>query len=138
MEPQHITFDPDILQHVEKTYRSRLSEDAGDTTARTYLAWCLFMQALHEAGKENALMTLLPHDLPCAPVRLKSDVQQILKECLHQAFTVKQLSRRPQDRLEAETLETLIRLAGEGETVAEAEGETGRILSDLMHAILTG
>jgi hypothetical protein len=136
-------FDPDALQRLERRYRRHLAKKPEDMGARINLAWCLFMQALHQAGRESILRTAREVDEGADSQRggrlsavLNADALQLLKACLQQMHTVQQLSLQARDRVDVEKLQALIRLSGGERAVAEAEQETLRALVTLAYEIL--
>jgi hypothetical protein len=143
MNLQRKTFDISTLKRVEEIYRKRLVEEPGDMVARLSLAWCLFMQALHQAGQESLLAALaeagkgqeMPLDEQASPAP-DHDSSELLTECLKQTITVMQLSPNPQDRTDVERIQALVRLSGEEEALSEAEEEAARILGEMSRAIL--
>lgn len=131
-------IDISALKRVEEVYRSRLQQEPGDLTARTGLAWCLFSQALHQAGKESVLDRLAPESSGDEAARAAADpdARRVLKECLRQTVAVLQLSRTPAEQEEAERLQDLIRASAGDEAVSEVEQEASRMLAELAQAVL--
>ena len=102
--------------------------------ARLELAWCLLAQALYQAGRETAATAGLPHssdgggpdcaDAACARNVFPDDAcpgraEALLRECLHQAATVAQLSSHLEDAHSAKLLQSLVCLSG-GESAQAA------------------
>ncbi len=137
MRSDREVFETDALLRVEQVYRRRLQADPSDLPARTGLAWCLFMQALHQAGQERVLAALSPESEPraaAAPAgKLASD---LLRDCLKQAMTVMQLSGDPVQQSEVGRLATLVRLSGGEEAVTAAEHEAAAVLAEVTRAVL--
>jgi hypothetical protein len=136
-------FDPDVLKRLERSYRRHLAKKPEDMGARINLAWCLFMQALHQAGQESILRIFREVDTGTDSQRgnrirtdLDTDALQLLKECLQQMHTVQQLSLHARERVDVEKLQALIRLSGGERAVVEAEKETLRALIKLAQEIL--
>jgi hypothetical protein len=114
-----------------------------DMGARVGLAWCLFMQALHQAGRENLLTALVTkeeeREEPVSAILqsvLNTESLDLLKGCLQQAITVRQLSPREEERREVEKLQELAKLAGAEQEVREAEVEGLKILMELTQAVI--
>ena len=139
-------FKVDALWRVERMYRKRLTDEPGDMVARTSLAWCLFLQALHRAGEEDALVTLEGMMLPPTTLDAGGDpvpgedaeraAGHLLEECLRQAVTVLQLSPDPRDHVDVERLQALIRLSGGEAAIAESEEQSRRILVQLTREMM--
>ena len=135
----------EVMRRLEKLYLKRLDEEPADMDARVGLAWCLFAQALYRAGQESSLPGMaavgdgssLQADSPALILSEKS-ARLLLKDCLRHALTVEQLSPSPQDQLEVEKLQALVKLAGAGYLVLEAEDESDRILAEITREILYG
>src|SRR5688572_7910021 len=99
-EPGVIQTEP--LAQAEAVYRRRLTNEPDDMAARVNLAWCLFMQALHEAGRESAMA----NGLQSGGTSMNSDPRDghrvspshaVLLECLRQTNMVAHLSQSDQD-----------------------------------------
>lgn len=135
-------FEIDSLKRVEQVYRQRLTDDPADMRARTGLAWCLFMQALYQAGQERVLAALAEDGT--APEALEeqfqavpdTDSRDLLRDALRQTIAVSQLSGDPAAQSEVERLQDLVRLSGESQALSEAEEEASRILTEITRAIL--
>lgn len=131
----------DALWRVERIYRKQLVEEPGNTVARVSLAWCLFMQALHRAGQESAVNSILelalPADQPTGEGQATDrDSAVLLQDCLRQALAVLQLSPDPRDRLDVERLQALVKLSGGAEILADAEEQAHRILTQLTREMM--
>ncbi|MCC2669055.1 MAG: hypothetical protein K0Q72_1526 [Armatimonadetes bacterium] len=141
-------FNVDALWRVERMYRQRLTDEPGDMVARVSLAWCLFLQALHRAGEENALTgidsALEEAGIPITEMlELGEDdgeegraADRLLEDCLRQTVTVLQLSPDPRDRTDVERLQALIRLSGGEAAIADAEDQSRQILVQLTREML--
>src|SRR5260221_13074768 len=106
-DPQPV-FDIDGLRRVESVYCARLAQDPGDHVARMHLAWCLFMQALHESGQQSVIAALFSQDDHLDKRTMKRirsvldrDAQRMLRDCLRHSVTVMQLSTDPRDKRDA-------------------------------------
>jgi hypothetical protein len=131
----------DALWRVERIYRKQLVEEPGNTVARVSLAWCLFMQALHRAGQESAVNSVLELALPADPGvsdghSADRDSAVLLQDCLRQALAVLQLSPDPRDHLDVERLQALVKLSGGAEILADAEEQAHRILTQLTREMM--
>jgi hypothetical protein len=131
----------DALWRVERIYRKQLVEEPGNTVARVSLAWCLFMQALHRAGQESAVNSVLELTLPADSAANDGqssdrDSAVLLQDCLRQALAVLQLSPDPRDRLDVERLQALVKLSGGAEILADAEEQAHRILTQLTREMM--
>jgi hypothetical protein len=135
--------DIDVLIHMEQIYTSRLQKDPADMDSRLSLAWCLFMQALHQAGRESipvprttegleAELELGDHILS----HLERESSALLQDCLTQTFTVMQLSSKACNQQDVAKLQELVRLTGAREAVLKAEDEALRFLANLTRDIL--
>jgi hypothetical protein len=127
--------EPEALARAEFVYRQHLAHEPDDAVARLSLAWCLFMQALHQAGRESALAGT-PRDerggeeFPLQPV-VNVQARQVLLDCLRQTTAVTHLSRRAQDHRDVEKLRALVRLCNGDAVMSEAEAEAVQILEQL-------
>jgi hypothetical protein len=143
MSSQRAIIDVDTLSTLESSCRKRLAAEPEDTQARSNLAWCLFMQAVHQSGQENLLSALYREDGelreksdPLLADHLDRDAYQILRDCLQQAVAVVQLSPDERHQSEVGKLHQLIRLSGGEQALQEAEAEAGRIISELTRDLL--
>jgi len=143
MSERQPTLDVEALKRVEVIYRNRLEDEPGDMVARVSLAWCLFMRAFFQAGRESAVAVLTPQGKTADPQIthtvesvLDSNARQLLRECLRQTVTVMQLSPNPQDHLYVEKLQSLVRLSGHEDVVSEANDDAMRILTEITHEML--
>lgn len=142
MNNSHPVVDTDALARVERLYRDLLSAQPCDNLARLRLAWCLLLQALHQAGRESAVNELLhlsPGDSLDASYAAPPgrDAQTLLRECLRQTITVRHLSPAQTETSEAEHLQSLASLSGSGQSLLEAEQEAlealQRLARDISH-----
>jgi hypothetical protein len=136
-----VICDIKTLQQNESRYQLAIMEDPTNLETRLDLAWCLFMHALHEAGRENLQAALVDADLDADRAEVYREIglyeqkaYQLLKGCLKETFTVLQLS--PQTPQEVAKLHTLIRLSGADKAFTEAEDEAMRILGRLSQDIV--
>jgi len=111
-------------------------------SARTNLAWCLFMQTLHQSGRESVFASLAESGVEVtsecqAPGQSsrRSGASDLLGDCLRQLTAVTQLSRSRDDQRDVEKLRGLVRLAGGEEAVVEAQVEAVRILQEITRDI---
>jgi hypothetical protein len=132
----------DSLISQELGYRHQVNHEPLDMRARANLAWCLFLQAMHESGRENLLFALrkcgtvadIPND---AVFRLNGDAQHLLRECLTQMRAVYELSQDPGDLADVERLRGLVTISGAEAALREADTEAARWLAEMAQAILT-
>jgi hypothetical protein len=143
MASRRNVFEIDALLRIEQVYRQRLLDDPADVAARTGLAWCLFMQALHRAGQEQMLASLMEAGAELdrqaeaeARAALDQNARDLLRDCLKQTVAVMQLSADPANQSEVERLQELVRLTGEEEALSDAQDEAARILGEITHALL--
>ncbi len=132
----------EALRRAEFLYRDTLVADPADTGTRLRLAWCLFVQAMHQAGRESILETitcdsegadLLPGVIQSIQ---ETDVDHLLQDCLRQTTTVMQLSRRPHERTDVEMLQMLVKLAGAEQWADDADKEAHLRLRDITKALI--
>jgi hypothetical protein len=140
---QQPVFDIDSLRRLEGVYNARLAHDPGDHVARMHLAWCLFMQALHESGQQSVIVALFSPDDELDERTMKRirsvldrDARRMLRECVRHSVTVMQLSTDPRDKRDAQNLQSLVRLTGGFPTIEEAEGNGSRILKSVARELL--
>lgn len=129
----------DSLWRVERIYRNRLADEPSDMVARSGLAWCLFLQALHRAGEESTLEALVA----AAGGALNADASDrdsraLLRDSLLNAATVLQLSPSDRERRDAERLQMLAELSGGLEAVAAARDNAHAILGQIALELDTG
>ena len=130
------------LRRAESSYRECLVSDPADTATRLRLAWCLFVQAVHQAGRESILETISfdgpGSDLLPGVIRSiqETDVDHLLQDCLRQTTTVMQLTRRPHERSDVEMLQLLVKLAGAEQWAADADREATMRLRDITKALI--
>ncbi len=136
MNSYPLTCDIATLQSLESGYQRQLTEDPANLEVRLDLAWCLFMHALHEAGRESLLASLAKGGPDADRGSLYKEIglyeqnaYRILKGCLRETFTVLQLS--PTTPQEVAKLHVLIRLSGADQAFSEAEDEAMKILARL-------
>lgn len=135
-DSQHLV-DPEALRRMEAVCRARVLADPMDTLVRGRLAWCLFLQAVHQAGQESILEQLGLTTLEVDAVRIPESLadrqaQELLDECLRHTEAVLHLSAPGQQRTEMERLLGLARLSvGEPAFIA-AEQKAHRILDTLI------
>lgn len=152
--------EPEALSRAEAVYRQHLIHEPDDTVARLSLAWCLFMQALHQAGRESVLgvgsMVVEPLAGPsevregagsrpicdgpafsgmrtgAAELDVNDpEARNFLLDCLRQTTAVVHLSRSAQDRRDVERLRALVRLCNGDEVMSAAEAEAVEILDGI-------
>ncbi len=140
---QSVAIDIDALKRAERAYRNSLAGEPGDTAVRLRLAWCLFVQAVHQAGRESMLHQVegpdgrLADQLPAIlNARHDTQVDTLLKDCLHQTTIVLQLTREDRERTDVELLQALITLAGADQLTAEARQQASRRLSHITQALV--
>jgi hypothetical protein len=132
----------EALRRAECSYRDTLTTDPADTGTRLRLAWCLFVQAVHQAGRESILETITCESVGAEvlPGVIRSiqetDVDHLLQDCLRQTTTVMQLSRRPHERTDVEMLQLLVKLAGAEQWAADADKEAHLRLRDITKALI--
>jgi len=135
-------FDAAVLAKLEISYRLRLLEDPTDMNARVSLAWCLFLQAAHQAGQECLLSDFLEGagddrtvNLPVETMHHR-DANRILRDCLQQAITVSQLSSNEEDLSDIVKIQQLITLSGGEQAIAESEREAAHILAEITREVM--
>lgn len=135
------TVRVESLAQAEAACRSRLAFEPTDLGARKKLAWCLFLQAIHQAGQET-LLELVPEELctekpaPAGDVPAARAARELLRECLRQSIAIRQLSTDPQDVHEIDRLQGLVRLSGGEEALFEAEREARGILARVTQELV--
>jgi hypothetical protein len=135
-----VSIDSLITQ--ARGYRRQVNHEPLDMRARANLAWCLFLQAMHESGREHLLSALrergamaeMPSD---GAFRLSGDARQLLRECLTQMRAVYELSHDPLDRADVERLRELVSISGAEAALCDADAEAARWLAEMAQAILT-
>jgi hypothetical protein len=142
MNPIQNGIDQASLKLSERVFRERLEKEPDDMNARLSLAWCLFLQALHQAGRESVAQALVAraeetettddstHSL------LDKNARALLREALQQAAAVRQLSPHPQDSTYMNLLQSLASLSGASQIVSGTEQEADRILSKLTSEMM--
>ncbi|HLV79473.1 MAG TPA: hypothetical protein VKT32_04295 [Chthonomonadaceae bacterium] len=135
----------EVMRRLENLYLKRLDEEPADMDARVGLAWCLFAQGLYRAGQESVLTGIaavgdasIPQAGEAVRILPEKSARLLLKDCLRHALTVEQLSPNAQDQADVEKLQALVKLAGAGCLVLEAEDESDRILAEITREILYG
>lgn len=146
-------FDMDAVTAAEKGCRIRLEQEPGDTSARLNLAWCLALLALYEAGRETSVLQVMKnaeavdkqtsHRIKAALLAAGSEYPgqkagTFLRNCLHEAMLVMQLSYNAEERAGAQKLRTLMDLSGGGSAIQETDQEADRILATLTRELLLG
>ena len=131
------------LKRAEHLYRTCLANQPEDTGARIKLAWCLFMQALYRAGQESMLAALVAQpgeDRSSISQRSRfvweEDADQLIRDCLQHTSTVKQLSRNPKDRNDADRLQHLVKMTGGHHAVEQAREASSKVLGEVLQEIL--
>ena len=134
MQSSSRLFDLCALQTAEVNYREHLLSQPDNLATRLSLAWCLFIQALHQSGHEAAIMynglayeqALVPSVASDHMVAERRNAQSLLHDCLQQTYIVKHLSTNDEDRTGVERLQVLVELAGAQEPATYAEAESLR------------
>ena len=140
MQPSPHLFDLCALQRAEANYKECLLTQPDNLAVRLSLAWCLFIQALHQSGQETAIISNnLPYEqaVPPAqdtPVKVR-DAQALLQDCLQHLYNVKHLSIDEEDRSGVERLQTLVELAGAKGPSISAETQSLQRLIELAWEI---
>lgn len=142
MNPSNSPVSIDMIKVQERGYRRRVDHEPMDICARVNLAWCLLLEAMHQAGRENLLAVLrergavadIPND---GGFRLDSDAQNLLRECLKQMCAVCELTRDPRDIAEVERMRYLVTISGAEAALREADDEAARWLMEMAKAILS-
>jgi hypothetical protein len=131
--------DSEALSRLEQVCRDMVLRDPCDTLARARLAWCLFLQGVHQAGQESILEGLVGEtDAPVLSGGLppaNREAHQLLDECLRQTETVLHLALSGRERSEMEHLRYLTRLCVGDQPVAAAELKLQRILQRLLQDV---
>lgn len=129
----------DALKQIEGLNRKRLAAEPADLVARARLAWCLFMQALYQAGLDAEVLSRVPTPADTSPARAAGRTQEaerLLRECARQTVTVRLLSPDPREQSDMEKLQSLVRLSGAGPELAAAEEDGTRIMAEVTTEIL--
>jgi hypothetical protein len=142
MEASNTPVSIEMLRVEERGHRRRVDHDPMDTCSRMNLAWCLFVQAMHQAGGENALANLQETGAvsECrrgASIRLDCDAEHLLRECLRQMSAVCELSRDPGDMADVERLRYLVVVSGAEAAMREADEEAARLLAGMGRAVVS-
>jgi hypothetical protein len=116
----------------------RLRADPADTLARVRLAWCLFAQAMHEAGQESAYEALRTSRPPTTNELERQGLPSpergatsLLDDCLRQSYAALHLSVSKREQEGAEELQALARLVSGEAPLARAERWASEILAVL-------
>jgi hypothetical protein len=141
MEDEGAGIDIGAVHHIELACRDQLEHTPENCEARLRLAWCLFLEAVHEAGRVRGVSAVVREmkdrgaqaRAPGEPVR---EPDRLLRECLKHATAVRQLSPDPNDHVMVEQIRTLLVESGQGDAVRAAQAEGDRILKELTDAIL--
>jgi hypothetical protein len=133
-------FDLESLQEIEASSRRRVEEEPDDTEARLKLAWCLLGRAFHEAGQDamrRYIFTKVGKEIKEISEALPSaqSAEQLLKDCLHQAMVVSELSLISDEQKEAGTLRAFVSMSGGKQALQESHEESQMISSEILHAI---
>jgi hypothetical protein len=129
-------FDRLYLERAERTYRQQLIAHPEDTELRLRLAWCLFMQALYQAGQEAALNAVERDSEALPEAECERDSQALLRDCLQQTYTVMHVSIRSGDRPDVEKIQELVRLSGTQSVLLQAQDRAAYILAKLTGEML--
>ena len=132
----------DALLEAEQGFRRELNLDPSDTCTRLLLASCLFVQAVHAAGRDclTAAGPEVDSNAPCEPGEPEaaisnSEAERLLKDCLRQTTVVMYLSRDEQERNEVELLQKLIGMAAANGAVDAPAEDARRCLLQMTRAI---
>ena len=143
MKHDRLTIEMASLKRAETIYRSRLVNTPENTETRIKLAWCLFMQALYRAGQESMLAALISNDednQSDLSQRSKfiwdQDAGELINDCLQQTSTVLQLSASSKERLDANRLQSLVKMSGGEQAVAQAREASSRLLGEVLQELL--
>ena len=141
MDARPVMCDISVLHQKSIQFREQIKNDPGNSELRMGLAWCLFIQALLQAGRESLSIQESDVDGKCDAARscqlFDQEAYQLLKGSLQQTFIVMQLSAHVQDRSEVSKLHALIQLYGANEAFDEAQAEAMRSFERLVHDIFT-
>jgi hypothetical protein len=129
-------FDRIFLDRAEHTYRQQLVAHPEDTDLRLRLAWCLFMQALYQAGQEAAISAGASDPGQSSECLSERDSQNLLKDCLQQTYTVMHVGAQSGERPDVEKIQELVRLSGTSEVLLQAQDRATFILTKLAGEIL--
>ncbi len=137
-----VVCDVNLLRRIEDTYTRSLLEKPDDMQVRLRLAWCLFMQALHQAGQESVVTALVNDEAShrssgASLLPFDKDAYLLLKDCLRQTFAIMQLSPCAQDQKDVRQIQELVGLLGAGQVFTDAKDEAYQILSNLTQDILS-
>ena len=135
---QESIFNLDGLKQAETGFREQLAACPDDMKTRVNLAWCLFIRALHQAGQESMLAILSAPANPGEPVSegqtgmtFETNSEELIRDSLRQAFTVRQLSMHSEESSAAEQLQNLVRLSGGENAVLMAAESAVRVLAEI-------
>lgn len=143
MPPPSVVIDHEALARAKKLYRQRVQKEPRDIAARIELAWCLFIESLHEAGRESALagpaeeaaQGVVPAETS-GQVVAREEARTLLAECLRETYRVRQLSSVAAEHQEADRLQALARLAVGEEALSNASAAANEAVKRLMQAII--
>ena len=143
MDNRCTTFNLSALKQREDSYRIRLHSQPDDMENRVNLAWCLFMLALHQSGRESTQRSqtqaamATEGDVPEERLGTREyTTEALVAECLRHLFVMLQCSHNTDIITRAETLLTLIRQVGGETALASAQSEADRLLAKLACAIV--
>jgi hypothetical protein len=126
------------LQRAEHSYREQLRSQPDDMGLRLSLAWCLFVQALHQSGHESAFGNYAvaycrapAADINSTPSKADRSADALLRDCLQQTYTIKHLSMQEDERLEVARLHALVEMAGAQDLSIGAEEQSLQRLANL-------
>jgi hypothetical protein len=159
-EPEGLPLSPidvNALRGEEQQLVTRLATQPMDMDTRIDLAWCLFLQAVHQAGSEAAcgrrshlgVPTIASCNVPSNgsskqttgfdPVpSLDRRAENLLHECIRHRFVVSRLCRDREILAQAETIGLLLKRFGAEALVRELETGSEQLLRKLCSELTCG
>jgi hypothetical protein len=133
------------LVQSEAQYKKLLTEDPANPNIRMDLAWCLFIHALHEAGRGSAEVLMTDggqrEDNPdfVRQMNLPEDAaDRLFKGSLHETFIIMHLDTSGSIRPEIARLHSLIRLCGGDKVLRQADHHASISMINLLRDINEG
>jgi hypothetical protein len=142
MPPPTVLIDHEALGRAKKLYRQRVQKEPRDIAARIELAWCLFIESLHQAGWESALAAPISDEAKGLSAETvgqptaREEARTLLAECLRETCRVRQLSAVAAEQQEADRLQALAKLAMGEEALSNASASASEAVKRLMQAII--
>jgi hypothetical protein len=146
VQPPVSVFDLTALEAVSNDCRAMLMAGPDNLALRLRLAWCLFMLALHQSGRETAITESGPalRNAPVCPDNGlgqhagRSSAGALLRDCLQHNNIVRHLATDDEDRKSADRLHSLALLSGATAAAHEAEVDCRRRFQELIREVEFG